>query len=192
MAPASALEEITEEYHHLQSEHRKAGSESSVRRHLRARLNELERRFERLLVEEVAGEPEREAWRQRLHHGGAAPATAALARPLLFRGCSEAGSIVEIRERLDGDADVEIDGSPVAVRHAELAFDVYRDGDREFEEVFGAPADALEALRVWVESGSGDPPWDHAHALIEDGLVARHFELTARGRRSLRARAPGT
>jgi hypothetical protein len=187
MAAASVLEEIAEEYRHLQSEHRKAGIEGSGRRHLHARLEELEEHFERFLVEDVADENEREAWRQHLRHGAPAPPTAQPARPLLFKGRSEGGSTVEVWERRDGDADVAIDGSPVGVRHAEGIGDIYRDGDREFTEVFDAPADALEALRAWVENGSGAAPWGHAHTLIEDGLVDRHLGLTTRGRRALRA-----
>ncbi|MER3488123.1 MAG: hypothetical protein C4307_05090, partial [Chloroflexota bacterium] len=50
------LEQIVAEYHHLRAEHRRAGPESSVRRRMEARLEELDRRFERLLEEWVPEE----------------------------------------------------------------------------------------------------------------------------------------
>ena len=68
------LEATVAEYRHVQSEHRRAGAESTVRRHLHSRLSRLGSRFERLLEEYVADEGTREAWRRRLHEGSPAPA----------------------------------------------------------------------------------------------------------------------
>jgi hypothetical protein len=181
------LEEIVREYHHLLEEHRRTGPESTARRHLHAHLDELEHRFERLIGETVAGESERVAWRARLHHGAEAPPSAP-ARPLAFKGRSEAGSVVEIRERPDGDFDVEIDGVPIDRLGDHIDFHVYVDGDREYPEVFDAPPAAREALAAWVADPAGEPPWEHAHDLLDDGLIDRYFGLTDRGRRAVHGR----
>ena len=182
--PNTELAELVEKYHHLQSEHRRTGVEGSARRHLHAELDELERKIEHLLATEVGDESEREAWRQRVHHGYPGPPVAP-ERPLVFRGRSESGSLVEIRTRPDGDSDVEIDGTLTERLGGPIDFGRYRVGDREYVETFEAPAAALEALTAWVHDPSGDPPWDHGRELIEDGLVDRHFGLTARGRRAV-------
>jgi len=187
MAGSSAeLAQLVERYHHLQNEHRQAGIEGSVRRHMQAELEELERKIESLLTTEVSEESEREAWRMRIHHGYPAPSLA-LSQPLVFRGRSEAGSLVEIRARPDGDCDVLIDGALAERLGGPIDFDRYRMGDREYAETFEVPAAALEALRTWVHDPSGDPPREYEYELIEDGLVDRYFGLTARGRRAVAA-----
>jgi len=182
---AQGLEEIVREYHHAQAEHRRTREEGTARRHLHARLDELEERFEHLLVQRVGEERERAAWRERLHHGAAAPPQAGPARPLAFKGRAAGGSAVEIRARPDGDYDVEIDGVPADRLSGPLDFRVYHADGRAFGEVFEAPAHALEALGAWVGDPSGEPPWEHVHELLADGLVDRHFGLTARGRRAV-------
>lgn len=68
------LETTVAEYRHVQSEHRRAGVQGTVRRHLHARLSRLGSHFERLLEESVADEGTREAWRRSLHEGLPAPA----------------------------------------------------------------------------------------------------------------------
>ena len=55
------LETIVADYHHAHSEHRRAGVDGRVRRHLHTRLERLEAHFERLLEESVADEAAREA-----------------------------------------------------------------------------------------------------------------------------------
>ncbi len=181
----TGLEEIVREYHHLQEEHRRAGPEGTARRRLETRLEELEQRFEHRLLEELGSEDERVAWRARLHHGAGAPLVAPSA-PLVFEGRSAAGSTVEIRERPDGDYDVEIDGAPVERLSGPIDFHVYVDGDRRFREVFDVPGATLEAFAAWVAGPAGEPPWEHLHELLGAGLVDRHFGLTERGRRALR------
>jgi hypothetical protein len=188
------LEAIVERYHHLQEEHRRAGAEGSVRRHLHARLLELEEDFERLLAEWVSDESARGAWRRHLHHGAPAPAQPGEARPaLVFRGRSAAGSFVEVHERLDGDYDVSVDGSSVERigRAPDFAAAtprlVFRLGDLEFGEVLDASAPARAALRAHVAAPAGEPPWQYATELIADGLIDRDFGLTPRGRRALTA-----
>jgi hypothetical protein len=148
-------------------------------------LEEIVREYYRLLGETLADEHERTAWRARLHHGAEAP-PAAPERPLVFKGRSEGGSLVEIRQRPDGDLDVEIDGVPVDRLSDPIDFTVYVDGDRSFPEVVDAPPEALEALAAWVADPAGEPPWEHAHELLGDGLIDRYFGLTDRGRRVVR------
>jgi hypothetical protein len=184
-AAGEGLEEIVREYHHVQAEHRRAGPEGTGRRHLHERLDELEKRFERLLADHVGDEETRSSWRMRLHHGTEPPAEGTPAGPLAFKGRSSGGSLVEIRERPQGDYDVELDGVPVGILAGEIDFSVYEIDGREFFEHFDAGAAALLALAGWVDDPSGEPPWEHLHPLLEDGLVDRHFGLTARGRRAL-------
>ena len=185
MATSRGLEEIVQEYHHLQAEHRCSGADGTGRRHLHTRLDEVEERFEHTLAQEVGDEGERNAWRARPHHGVEALPVAS-ARPLAFRGRSSGGSVVEIRARADGDYDVEIDGAAVdRLGDGGIDVAVYEADGREFHEVFEAPAAALDALGAWVHDPSGAPPWKHLHELLRDGLVDRHFGLTARGRRAL-------
>lgn len=184
-AYAARLEQIAERYRHFLSEHRRAGVESSGRRHLRARLDDAEREFEQLLLEAVDGEEERAAWRDRLRHGSTAPQAPPSPGALAFKGRSEGGSIVEVRRREDGDHDVVVDGAPVDRLGGAIDFDTYVDGDRRFPEVFDAPPEARSALLAWVADPSGAAPLEHLHDLVADGLVDRHFGLTGRGRRFL-------
>ncbi len=188
------LEQIVAEYRHLHEEHRRAGGEGSVRRHLGSRLTDLEHRFERLLEEWVEDERLREAWRRFLYEGGPAPdEPGPQEAALLFKGRSDAGSIVEVRERRDGDCDVAIDGAlveriapgEVAAENSPLTFHV---GGQEFREVFDAPVAALAAARGYFAEPEGEPPWEHARELAADGLVDGTFALTPRGRRALATR----
>jgi len=187
------LERIVAEYHHLRAEHRRAGREGSVRRHLQARLEELERRFERLLEEWVAEERVREAWRGHLHGDAPAPPEPEPVPPLLFKGRSRVGSIVEVRERPGGDCEVVVDGTLVEIASAgELKEErraplTLRAGGEEFREIFAAPAPALAAARAYFARPAGEPPWEHAAELAADGLIDHTFALTARGRRALAA-----
>jgi hypothetical protein len=188
------LEAAVAEYHHVQSEHRRAGEEGSVRRHLHTRLGRIEARFERLLEESVA-EGAREAWRRRLRAGTPAPAEPRLPEPtLLFKGRSPAGSVAEVRQRADGDCDVIVDGALLervaAARDlAEAAFPLtFTIAGHEFREIFAVPPGALAAARAYFFASSGEPPWEHAGALAADGLIDGTFALTPRGRRALAER----
>ncbi len=188
------LERLVAEYHHLRAEHRRAGLESSVRRHMEARLQELDRRFQRLLEEWVPEERLRRAWREHLHGRGPAPPEPEPVAPLLFRGRSAAGATVEVRETGGDECAVLVDGTLVErVSAGELRQErqgplTFRVGDEEFREVFSAPAAALAAARAYFARPDGEPPWEHASVLAADGLIDRTFALTARGRRALAAR----
>jgi hypothetical protein len=111
------LETIVADYHHAHSEHRRAGVEGSVRGTLHTRLERLEAHFERLLEESVADEAAGEAWRRSLHEGWPAPAEPRPPEPVpLFKGRSPAGSVLEVRQRSDGDCDVLVDGASSVLR----------------------------------------------------------------------------
>lgn len=187
------LEQIVAEYHHLRAEHKRAGPESSPRRHMEARLAELDRRFRRLLEEWVPEERLRRAWLDHLHGEGPAPPEPEPVAPLLFKGRSASGATVEVRETPGGDCAVLVDGSLVErVSASELREErgaplTFRVGGEEFDEVFTAPAAALAAARAYFARPDGEPPWEHALALAADGLIDHTFALTARGRRALAA-----
>jgi hypothetical protein len=71
------------------------------------------------------------------------------------------------------------------IADGEIDFTTYEDDGREFREIFEAGGEALDALAGWVHEPRGEPPWEHLHTLLDDGLVDRHFGLTRRGRRAL-------
>jgi hypothetical protein len=199
--PVSARDELeatVSEYHHVQGEHRRAGAEGSVRRHLHARLGRLEAHFERLLEESAADEMTRDEWRHHLHDGTPAPSEPRPPRPaLLFKGRAETGSVAEVRRRADGDCDVFVDGAHLErvaasreLAEAEIPL-TFRIDHQEFREIFEAPGRAIAAARAYFSHPSGEPPWQHAAALLADGLVDGTFALTPRGRRALGGRRTG-
>ena len=190
-ASRDELEALVAEYHHLLEEHRRASAEGRVRRHMEARLHELGLRFDRLVAEWAPDEDLQAAWRTHLHKGAPAPAEPAPARPLVFRGAAETGSVVEIRDRPDGDYDVAVDGTLVERVEAELDFSgseaphVFSLDGVVFRETFSASGAALEALAEFVAERAPQPPWPFAAELRADGLIDRNFGLTPRGRRAL-------
>ncbi len=186
------LEAVVVQYRHLQSEHRRAGVGGSTRRRLHARLLALEKRFDELVTEWVPTELERNRWRDHLHHGSPQPAEIRGPQlPVAFKGCSEAGSIVEVLELPEGGYAVLIDEAEQRRIRARLNLHKDTRGCRleldgfEFRETFDASPAALRALRGYVESPAGKPPWEHADELVRDGLIDRHFSLTPRGRRAV-------
>ncbi len=189
------LEGLVAEYRRVQEEHRRTGTGSRVRRHLDVRLAELASRFERLLEEAVADRLEQEGWRAHLYQGAPEPAEPAVPPPLRFRGRSEVGSVLEIRDRTDGALDVLIDGARVErlvtadellTTRSGLTFNLE---DTAYDETFAAPEEALDALAEMVDSG-GPAPRGFAQALLLDGLIDRNFGLTARGKRALGLERP--
>lgn len=185
------LEAIVREVHHVREEHRRAHAEGGTRRRLGERLLEVEGDFERLLGEWVADEEARAAWRMHFYQGAPEPFEPAPGPPLVFRGRSGSGSVVEVRERPDGDCAVEIDGCPVERVEAEVDFSsthvphTFVLDSIVFRETFSVSREALAALREFVAERERRPPWPHAAELAGDGLVDRYFGLTARGRRVL-------
>jgi hypothetical protein len=187
------LETLAHSYQHLHNEHTRASPGSGVRRRIEERLLDARERFDRVLDEWVP-EPElREAWREHLHTHAPAPAGPPAIRPLVFRGTAEAsGSVVEVRGRTGDELAVEIDGSLVERVAAEKDLAVVTPPARlrvdgfEFEETFGASAEALDSLADFLDDGDS-APWDYAEELLGDGLIDTHFAVTARGRRALTA-----
>jgi hypothetical protein len=186
------LEALARHYHHLQVEHQNASPGSSVRRHLEEKLLQVRERFDRVLDGWVPEEELRQAWREYLDHHVPEPDGPAAIQPVVFRGRSEVtGSIVEIRGRGD-DLRLEVDGALIervtaAKDFAGKAPVTFRLNDNEFEEVFEASPESLEALAQFLDRGDS-PPWEHASELLADGLVDVHFALTPRGRRALAGR----
>jgi hypothetical protein len=184
------LDALAHAYHHLHNEVERTAPESSARRRLEAQLLEARRLVDRLLDEWVPDERLREEWRLYLKWRGVEPAAPAPIPQLLFRGVSyAAGSVVEVRGEPD-DAEVYVDGTHAARVDGRRDFAATTPGHRfrldeiEFEETFKASAEALDALRTFVE-GDASPPWSAAQELLADGLVDRHFAITPRGRRAL-------
>jgi hypothetical protein len=146
-----------------------------------------------VLAEWVPEEELREQWQQHLHYRAPEPAGPPGIRPLVFRGVSEAGSVVEVRDRGE-EFGVEVDGALVE-RVSDEGFGLevgptsrfYLDRVA-FDETFDASEEALHALEDFTGAG-GPPPWEHAAELLGDGLIETHLALTARGRRALARRS---
>lgn len=185
------LEAIVRRVRHLREEHRRAHPEGGHRRKLQHSLLEAERDFERLLEEWVTDESARAGWRAHLYGDGPEPAEPRPKPPLVFRGRSAAGSVVEIRQRAEGDYAVEVDGSLVERIEARLDFQVKHAphsfvlDSTVFQETFSASPAATAALRELAAGLVPRPPWEYAAELAEDGLVDRHLELTPRAHRAL-------
>ena len=187
------LEALIRYYHHLQNEHKRAHLEGGVRRRIEDQLLEVRERFDRFLAEWVPEEDLRRAWWNHLHARAPEPPGPAAIRPLLFRGTSEAGSVVEVRGKKGEETEVLVDGTLVEriAVDGDLTFLVppldFGPNRRPVYETFSAPPEALEALADFLDDG-GPPPWEHASELLADGLVDVHFGLTPRGRRALASR----
>jgi hypothetical protein len=184
------LDALARHYHHLQVEHQNAQPESSLRRRLEDKLLHVRERLDRVLEEWVPEEELRQGWRAYLEHHGPEPDGPAAIQPVVFRGTSEVtGSIVEIRGSGD-ELRVEVDGALIERVTAEKDFSStqpvvrYRVNENEYDEIFAASAEALQALADFLERGES-PPWEHASELLEDGLIDVHFALTPRGHRAL-------
>jgi hypothetical protein len=184
------LDALARHYHHLQVEHQNAQPESSPRRHLEDKLLRVRERFDRILEEWVPEEELRAAWRAYLDHHGPEPDGPPAIEPVVFRGRSEVtGSIVELRGKED-DLRVEVDGSLVERVEAEKDFAGtetlarFRLNENDYDEIFAASDEALQALADFLEEGES-PPWEYASELLADGLIDVHFALTPRGHRAL-------
>jgi hypothetical protein len=167
----------------------------SLRNKLGARLDELEAQFERTLTEEVPDETMRHAWREHLHAHGPAPNVPLPLPIVVFRGRSEVGSEILVRETPDAELRIEVDDTLLTRRidHAR-ALDIRLEGGQwllrieglgDFRETFAASPDTVDALRSWTDEPRGDPPWSAVRELAADGLIDRTFALMPRGRRAL-------
>jgi hypothetical protein len=189
VAPDEELRQLAHEYQRVRQAHSE-NTAPSVRRQLEGKLEDLQRRFERTLEQLVPEDEARATWRAVLYHQAEPPEPAASSPPPIFRGRSDIGAEVEVREGNAGGYDVLVDGSlvlrlPDPVDQGHLRVD-----NLDFREVFDATPEALDALLVYTRDPDGDPPWPFAAELLADGLVDRTFGLTPRGRRALATLEP--
>jgi hypothetical protein len=188
------LQALVRNYHHLQNEHKRAPLGSAMRRRIEDRLLDVRQRFDRLLEEWVPEEELRRAWWEHLHYRAPEPPGPPEIRPLVFRGVSEAGSIVEIRGKKGEELEVRIDGALSERIAGEKDFSSvtpplsFRLNESEAQERFTASQEAVDALADFLDDGK-PPPWDYASELLSDGLIDVHFALTPRGRRALASRS---
>ena len=184
MHPIAELSKVAREFHHVQGEHAREGVSGSWRRRQRARMEELEEKFETLLSRWVPQATEQMRWREHLYRGAEEPhESVPVEEPLLFRGRSALESTLVIRATED-EQEWIVDGNVVDRRPLRRTIDApVIHGGWEFHEQFDAPAEALEALIAYVERRADAPPWAWARELYEDGLIDCNFGLTARGRR---------
>jgi protein required for attachment to host cells len=191
----SRLVALAREFHHVQQEHGREGVQGTTRRGLEAKMQRLVVRFEALLDHWVTDGSLRDAWMRHLYQGDPAPDEPRFPAPLLFKGATEAGGIIEIRRAADGFHDVLLDGA--VIRHEEVPWHLDSDligpvqiGERTCVEVFAAPAEAVDALATFLSTPEAEPPRAWARALLEDGLIGPDFELTPRGQRRLTRLSP--
>jgi hypothetical protein len=182
--PEHELRRLAGEYRHIQGEHEREGESGSWRRRREAELSALETRFKQILSHWFREEGLADKWREHFYDGRPEPSPIYSA-PRLYRGRSETGSVLDILETESGQWEYVVDDAVVERRAAMKSTRSRVElGGQKFEEAFEAPAEAQEALRAHVvESPSGEPPWEWAPALFEDGLIDMHFSLTERGRR---------
>lgn len=188
-APIHLLRTLGDAYRHVEQEHhREPSSREAGRRRLANQMSELEGHFERILAEWITDEALRESWRAFLRGRGAAPDEPQITPPPLFKGRTDAGTLVEIRRARDGH-DIVIDGA--RSDHSSVPWQLdpetrgpVRIGAHACEETFDAPPAALDALTEFL-AGRADPPWQWASELLEDGLIDPELALTPRGHRCL-------
>src|SRR5262245_54212271 len=192
-APVSPLREeldaLAYAYHHLRTAEGHIAPNGARRRELEERLIQIHARFDRLLEEWVQDDDVRAAWEAHLHNHAPLPDRPPAIDPVVFRGESDAGSFCEVRHKHDELA-VWVDGSLLErieagreLQSRKPGLVVHVDGF-DFREVFRAPPPAIEAVSEFAASG-GEPPWEHAVDLLEDGEIGGRFDLTPRGRRAI-------
>lgn len=186
--PIDLLRRLGDEYHHLEHEYRRQPTESATRRGLDKKLHDIEDHFEHLLAEWVAEPTLRERWREFLRGAAGAPDAPHLRPPPLFKGRTDAGTLVEILPEANGYT-VFVDG--MRVDRDEVPWQLEPDmrgrvqiREHSCDEVFDASEDAVRALDDFL-AGRATPPWQWARELIEDGLIDSQLALTPRGRRCL-------
>ena len=185
------LDALARHYHHLQVEHQNAQPESSVRRHIEAKLLDVRERFDRVLEEWVPEEELRAEWRAYLDHHGPLPEKPGVIDPRVFLGSSEvSGTVVDVRRAHDAH-EIWADGVLTDRLDADKDFAVsepglrYRWNDDDYEEIFAASDEGIRQLADFLATPGASPPWDHASELLSDGLIDVHFDLTPRGHRAL-------
>jgi len=194
--PLDLLRRLGDEYRRVEQEHhREPAYRGAIRHRLADQMRELEAHFERVLVEWTTDEALRATWRSFLRGRAPAPDEPRMAQPPLFKGRTDAGTIVEIRPVSDG-YDISIDGA--RSDHTSVPWHLDPDargpvliGEHACDETFDAPPEAVAALTEFL-AARGEPPWRWARELLEDGLIDPAFALTPRGRRCLGRARPVT
>lgn len=182
MHPIQSLYEIVDAFHHVRAERERDHLEGSRRRKQAQRLRQLEESFERTLAHWVADPRERQRWRDYLSHGGGHPGTPIPPEPPLFKGRANDGGFAEVRRHAQ-ELQILVDGTPVGRAGSSWSHRTLTMGDTVYRETTDLPDEALRALQEYTRSPRGEPPWEWARALYEDGLVDENFGLTERGRR---------
>jgi hypothetical protein len=186
-----ALAQLVGEYRRIHGEHGHLDAAARrPRRHLETEMDAVAATFERLLGEWIRTSEEQDAWRAALHSHAAIPEgiTAPTSR-LIFRGRTAEGVDVDVRERADGQIEIDLDGQPSERLVDRLHLTVDAGGwaqiaDVHARETFNLSARAAQALRRWMRRG-GTPPWEHVQSLLAEGLIDEHFAITPRGRRGV-------
>jgi hypothetical protein len=186
MHPIRELAQTAREFRHLRAEHHREGVRGGWRRRQEADLVRLERHFAALLERWVPDPDTRARWERHIHHGDAEPEVL-VHDPLLFRGRSANGSVLEIREGDGDERAVLIDGTRCDHIPKERPIDVpFSYGDSTFEETFDLPTEAIQALADHLGGRRVAPPWQWAPVLYEQGIIDSNFGLTGRGHRLVR------
>lgn len=179
------LLETVRRYRHVQGEHARQGEDSSLRRKRELELKALESEFESMLDRWLDDDALRAQWREHLF--GSAPEPKLEGKvPPVFKGRSEAGSVLVVCPNDSGEWEYIVDGSLIAHHPSGWRYggpSRLHFVDQEFEEVLDAPDQGVDSLRAYLADPSGEPPWRWAPSLLEDGLIDIHFSLTDRGRR---------
>lgn len=188
VSPERKLRELADEFHHIKTDLRNEGVEGGVRRRETEKMHAVERRFERLLNHWIQDPAQREQWLGFLHGGVPAPAARSWPAPLLFKGRSEDGSTVEIREGNDGMCELYFNGTLDRRFRGSLDLQGKKPArvilhNQTFQEVFDVSEDAKAALLSYVDDPGREPAWEHAPELYMTGLIDIHFALTERGKR---------
>ena len=191
--PVDLLRKLGDLYRHVEQEYERESPKSATRRRIAREMTKVGERFERLVVEWVLDEALRERWRRFLHGREPAPDHPELPSPPLFRGTTEAGTVIELRPRGDG-YDVLADGA--RIDHTDAPWhldpdmrDPIRINEYVCQEQFLSSPEAVGALGEFV-AGRADPPWDFVGDLVQDGLIDTELSLTSRGARRLHRPAP--
>jgi hypothetical protein len=184
------LAHLVGEYRRMHGEHGhlEAGA-PRPRRHLETEMAALAAAFERLLGEWIRSGEDQDEWRAALHSHAAIPGGITVpASRLIFRGRTAQSVDVDVRERADGEIEIDLDGKPSERLVDRLHLSVDADGwaqiaDVHARETFDLPIPAERELRRWMRRG-GTPPWEYAPSLLAEGIVDDHFAITPRGRRA--------
>jgi len=179
MTPADAsrqssdeLERLVKVYRHLREEHRRVRANSSAHRRLERKLAAAGARFERRLRQTTLSEDERSEWRRHQTLSGAPPRPPTGTTPAMFR--VDVDGVVA--ERF-ANADEFLTTSP---------HQSFPAGNELYPETFQIAERALDDFEQLLAAGRPAPG---RQALVRQGLLGPHGELTPCGRTALAQRS---